>query len=123
MSESRRTLGALGEALAARHLEAAGYRIVGRNVRAGGVEIDLIAARGRLRVFVEVKARRGRRHGPPEEAVGPHKRARIVRGARAWLREQPQRGLRVRFDVVCLEPDEAGVMRLRHWPGAFDAAC
>ena len=57
MHEGQRSLAAEGERLAAEHLARAGYRIVARNVRADGVEIDLVAARGELVVFVEVKAR------------------------------------------------------------------
>ena len=68
MPDHRRTLGAQGETLAAAHLAREGYRIVDRNVRADGVELDLVAARGRLRVFVEVKTRGSRRLGLPEEA-------------------------------------------------------
>jgi len=69
MHEGRRELAAEGERLAAEHLARAGYRIVARNVRADGVEIDMVATRGELVVFVEVKTRAGRRFGAPEEAV------------------------------------------------------
>ena len=71
--DARRSLGALGEARAAEHLERRGYRIVGRNVRAGGVELDLIARRGLWLVFAEVKARRTLRFGAPEAAVDARK--------------------------------------------------
>jgi len=117
----RRSLALEGERLAAEHLARAGYRIVARNVRADGVEIDVVAARGSLVVFVEVKARRGRRFGAPEDAVDPRKCARLVRGARAWLREHAPRATRVRFDVIAVEPDAAGQLQVRHLPGAFDA--
>ncbi len=116
--DPRRALGAFGEARAAEHLEAAGYRILGRNVRAGGVELDLIATRGPLLVFVEVKTRRHRRHGAPEEAVDARKQARLVRGARAWIADHRRRG-RVRFDVIAVFA-EAGAWTIRHIPGAFD---
>ena len=119
--QDRRSLALEGERLAAEHLARAGYRIVARNVRAGGVEIDVVAARGRLVVFVEVKARRGRGFGAPEEAVDPRKCARLVRGARAWLREHAPRA-RARFDVIAVEPDQDGVLRVRHLPDAFDAS-
>jgi putative endonuclease len=122
VAEHRRTLGAQGEALAAAHLSRAGYRIVGRNVRAGGVELDLIAARGNLCVFVEVKTRRSRNQGLPEEAVDARKRERLVRGAAAWMREQGARARRVRFDVIAVEPSADGGWTLRHLPGAFDAS-
>ena len=122
MTDHRRTLGAQGEALAAAHLAREGYRIVDRNVRADGVELDLVAARGKLRVFVEVKTRRSRQQGLPEEAVDGRKRARLVRGAAAWMREQGVRAGRVRFDVIAVEPSVRGGWTLRHLPGAFDAS-
>ena len=119
--DPRRRLGAAGEACAARHLETAGYRVLGRNVCAGGVELDLVVARGRTIAFVEVKTRSSRRAGSPEEAVDARKRARLVRGAAAWMREHRGRGRSVRFDVVSVEPDGRGELRAKHRPGAFDA--
>ncbi len=118
--DPRRALGRAGEEQAARYLTGLGYRILARNVRAGGVELDLVAARGALVVFAEVKTRRGGDHGAPEEAVDGRKRARLVRGAVAWLAGQERRYASVRFDVVAcaLEP---GGWRVRHWPAAFDA--
>ena len=122
-SDDRRALGAEGEAQAARFLARRGYRIVERNVRLGGVEIDLIVRRARLVAFVEVKTRRSTAFGPPELAVDRKKQARIVRAAVAWLRENPRRAGQVRFDVVsCLAPaGERKIWRIDHWPGAFDA--
>jgi len=117
----RRALGAEGEARAARFLAARGYRVVDRNVRAGGVELDLVATRGRLVVFVEVKTRRSRAAGAPEEAVDFRKRERLVRGAAAWLAERGVRAARVRFDVVACEWHPSGAWSLRHLEGAFDA--
>jgi len=114
-------LGGEGEARAARLLEASGYTILARNARADRVEIDLVAARGDLVTFVEVKTRRSRSHGSPEEAVDWRKRRRLVRGAAAFLREHALHARRVRFDVVVCEVDAAGVWRLRHLEGAFDA--
>jgi putative endonuclease len=122
MSDHRRTLGAHGEALAAAHLAREGYRIVGRNVRAQGVELDLVAAKGDLRVFVEVKTRRSRRLGLPEEAVDRRKRERLVRGAAAWMREHRVRAGSVRFDVIAVERSANGDWALRHLRGAFDAS-
>ena len=121
MSEDpRRARGREAEARAAAYLERQGFAIVARNVRAGGVELDLVAVRGALVAFVEVKARRGRAHGAPEEAVDAPKRARLARGAAAWLAASPRRYTRIRFDVVTCEPAGDG-WHVRHWPGAFDA--
>jgi putative endonuclease len=119
---SRNELGAEGERRAADHLAARGYRIIARNVRAGGVEMDLIARRGPLVVFVEVKTRREGGPGSGEDAVDARKRLRLVRGAAAWLHEQPRGIRRVRFDVIVCECSrEERDWRLRHLEGAFDA--
>ena len=120
---SRKELGAEGERRAADHLAARGYRIIARNVRAGGVEMDLIARRGPLVVFVEVKTRREGGPGSGEDAVDARKRLRLVRGAAAWMHEQPRGIRRVRFDVIVCEcSQEERDWRLRHFEGAFDAS-
>ena len=121
MDAQHLALGAEGEARAADHLRRRGYRIVARNVRAGGVEIDLIVRRGSLIVFVEVKTRRSRSLGPPELAVDARKRTRLTHGAAAWLREHPRAARCARFDVIVCEPDPKAGWRLRHLEGAFEA--
>lgn len=117
MTKRRQSLGREGETRAARFLEARGYRIVARNVRAARVEIDLIAGLDGVLVFVEVKSRRATGpdgfggHGQAAEAVDERKQARLRRGARAWLDEHPaarRRSRRIRFDVItCLHAESA----------------
>lgn len=119
--DRRRALGAAGEACAASHLESQGYRVLARNVRAGGVEIDLIVERAGLVVFVEVKTRSGRGFGLAHEAVDARKRARLVRGAAAWLDSQSRPARRVRFDVISCERAAGGGFHLQHFEAAFDA--
>ncbi len=124
-SASHLALGAEGEARAARYLESKGYRIVARNVRAGGVELDLILRRGRTVIFVEVKTRRSLRFGPPELAVNAPKRARLVVGAAAWLREHGRGIDRARFDVIAWQVrgrgEEEDQWHVRHFENAFEA--
>jgi putative endonuclease len=80
-----------------------GYRLLGRNVWAGGYEIDLIVRRGGRLVFCEVKSKRGDRHGDPLEMVGPEKVARLQRAAGAWLAAHPElESLELAFEVVAL---------------------
>jgi len=82
-----------------------GYRILARNVRTGGVELDLIVRRGRRLVFCEVKLKEGPRFGDPLEAVDFRKRQRLLRGAEAWLLANPQHGdLNVTFEVAAVRP-------------------
>jgi putative endonuclease len=102
--------GRLAEQLAAWRLRLAGLRVVGRNVRVGGREVDLLGRRGGLLVVCEVKARR---RGDAAEAVGAHKQRRLREAAEILLRDDP--GVEaVRFDVV-----EVRGRRVRHLPGAF----
>lgn len=108
MTMARQRLGAAAEEIAAQRLAGAGWQIVARNERTRFGEIDIIAVAGRTLVFVEVKASRtGRCRGPerPALAVGPQKRRRIRRLARAWFADRPRmpRYEEVRFDVIGIE--------------------
>ena len=93
--------GRAGEALAAAYLELVGCRCVARNVRLGGVEVDLVVDDGATRVLVEVRAalaRRLRRRG--RDASTTRKRERLLRAARAL----EQQGVRlVRVDVIAID--------------------
>ena len=129
--DHRRALGRRGEDLAATHLERHGWRIVERNFRTRGGEIDLIVARDGTLAFCEVKTLVARRAPPasgpanPLECVGPAKRSRVRRMARAWLadgrdEDQEPRHRCVRLDVigVLLAPDGT-LLRLEHLESAF----
>lgn len=119
------TLGREGEKRAAAYLKRKGYRIVEQNVRAGGVEIDLVVRRGRTVVFVEVKTRRSRRFGPAELAVDARKQSRLIRGAVAWLARKGRGVARARFDVIAWEVGSGSTnhdhWKCRHLEGAFEA--
>jgi putative endonuclease len=97
---SNAALGGFGEKLAAAHYRARGYAVLERNWRRPTGEIDLICARGATLVICEVKARTGRAHGHPLEAVTAPKQRRLRRLAAAYLRQQGRRWSEVRFDVV-----------------------
>jgi uncharacterized protein (TIGR00252 family) len=77
-------LGRRGERAAEKYLKRNGYRIVARNFRASGAEIDLVAIDGETLVFVEVKTRRSRSAGAPEDAVDERKQSRMRRAAEAF---------------------------------------
>jgi putative endonuclease len=120
-SDPRRGLGALGERLAAEHLERLGFRILARNYRTARGEIDLIAHDGRTLVFAEVKTRR-LGSGEPLESIGPRKRRRVRRMAATWLREAESRprGGELRLDAIGVVLDDAGrLVALDHLEGAL----
>ncbi len=111
--------GVEGEWAAARFLESRGYRIVAKNHRCRGGEIDLVAEQGELTCFVEVRARRSLNLGTPAATVTRKKQRRIVLAATDYLAAVggPERALR--FDVVAVHLARNGA-RCEHIPGAFD---
>jgi putative endonuclease len=116
----RQKLGDLGEQAVAGFLRQRGYRIVAANHRCRRGEVDLIAERGELLVFVEVRTRATAAFGSPEETVNFAKRRRVVAAARDFLARWrgPERG--ARFDVVSVVDGPRGP-QLTHFENAFDA--
>ncbi|HET6341498.1 MAG TPA: YraN family protein [Gemmatimonadota bacterium] len=115
MTRERLRLGEEGEGLAARFLEARGYRIVARRWRGAGREIDLIAEKGDVVAFVEVKTRRAPL-APPALAVDRRKRQQLAAAARVAEARWPGRAFR--FDVVGVVVQEGGA-RVEHLTDAF----
>ncbi len=89
MAKGRVGLGRKGEALAAQVLEQHGYTLVVHNWYCSQGEVDIVAEREGELIFFEVRTRRGKRYGVPEESVTPQKRARMEAVARRYLAEQP----------------------------------
>src|SRR5438093_8778078 len=87
-SDPRHRLGVAGEEQAIRYLQSRGWEIVSHRFRVGRIELDLIARRGCLVAFIEVKARRGMAFGSPIEAVTGGKRREVVKAARGWVGRQ-----------------------------------
>ena len=110
--------GERSEHRAARYLKWRGYKIIARNFRAAGAEIDVIMMDRDTMVFVEVKARMSDSLGGPELAVDDQKQDRIRRAAeiftsRASIEERP-----VRFDVIAIV-GEGRRRRVEHFKDAF----
>ncbi len=116
----RQRFGEAGEDAAASLLERSGYRIVARNHRCRRGEVDLIAEKGELLVFVEVRTRATAAFGGPEETVTPQKQRRVIAAARDFLARWrgPERG--ARFDVIAVVDGPRGPT-LQHFENAFDA--
>ena len=110
-------LGRRGEAMAAWYLRLKGYRILDTRVKTPVGEIDLVARRFGVTVFVEVKARMSRGElGMALEAVNSR---RIVRAAEHYVARHPALAATpLRFDVIFLAP----MTWPRHVKGAFDAS-
>lgn len=80
----RAPLGASGEDLVADELRARGYDILARNVEVGGVELDIVARRGRRVLVIEVKTGRSTE---PEHNLGDRQRSRLLRACRRLQRQ------------------------------------
>jgi putative endonuclease len=110
-------LGLSAESRAAAFLIAKGFRILARRFRSPLGEIDIVARRRHLLVFVEVKARE--RLDDAAWSVTERQRARIIGAAEAWLANHPDPSIRdIRFDAVLVAPGRLP----RHIPAAFDAS-
>jgi putative endonuclease len=120
--DTTKRLGALGERLAAEHLERRGFAIVERNFRTRWGELDIVASNGVVLVFCEVKCRRGPGACDPLEAVRGAKRAQVRKMAGRWLIERRNRPRvqDLRFDAIGVTVDAADrLVRLVHLEGAF----
>jgi putative endonuclease len=116
---TRAELGALGERLAAEHLNTLGLRLLGRNWRCRYGELDLIATdpATRTAVFVEVKTRTTDEFGGLAEAVTPAKVRRLRRLAGLWLAEQDSRWAAIRIDVIGVRVGRRRTPEITHLQG------
>ncbi|HZR33956.1 MAG TPA: YraN family protein [Nevskia sp.] len=104
--------GAAAEALAQRHLERHGLKLVARNWRCAGGELDLVMRRpdrpGNTLVMVEVRKRSRSDYGDAFASVHGRKRGRVIHAAKMFLAAHPQyAGDAVRFDVVAVDGADA----------------
>ena len=123
LSSSTKAIGNKGEKIAARYLKKNGYKIIAKNYFSAHGEIDIIATKNDVLVFVEVKARKDCQshfdnYGLPSEAVTKSKQQHIIYTARKFL-ENNNFDLEIRFDVIevylSLKP------RIHHIEDAFFA--
>ena len=116
MAEHNET-GKQGEEAAARYLQQKGYEVVARNFRHQHAEIDLVAKKGKLLVFAEVKTRQNLSFGNPEEFVSSTKARLVMRVAEHYIFTKDWR-YDVRFDIlaVTLKGDE---VQIKHIEDAF----
>lgn len=95
----KKLFGKFGEDAAAKYLVRRFYKIVERNYRKRSAEVDIIAKKGGVLCFVEVKTRSSCAFGTPKEAVDFKKQQKIILGAQNYLAQTNWQG-EVRFDVA-----------------------
>ncbi len=94
-------LGRWGEDLAAAFLEEKGYTIIERNWKSGHHDLDIVAKDGSTLVIVEVKTRRNRLYGNPEEAIDYRKRRSLLSAINHYTKSHRIYS-NVRFDIISI---------------------
>ncbi len=93
--------GRLGETLAEEYLEENGYKIIEKNYRTKYAEIDVVAEKNGVLVFVEVRTKSNEEFGTPEETINYKKRKKLMRNAEAYVARKRYKGP-YRIDALCI---------------------
>ncbi len=109
-----KNLGKRGEDIAENYLKKRGYKILARNFRIKGGEVDIIAEKDGEVVFVEVKTRSSEEFMPVIEAVDFHKRKRIRKAAEVFLLAKGLYAKPCRFDVITIVVSGRKVLSFDH---------
>jgi len=98
----KRRLGFLGEGRAVKFLKKSGYKIIERNFKCKSGEIDIIASKGEVFAFIEVKTRSSDYFGAPNEAVDGVRQRRYINTANFYfyLKRLRFEDYVVRFDII-----------------------
>ena len=97
---NNKKLGNRGEFIAACYLKLKGYKILEKNFRIKGGELDIIASKKNEIIIVEVKTRKDLSYGEPRDAVNYYKKKNIIYATECYLKRNNIYDKRVRFDVV-----------------------
>lgn len=119
MTSSRQNLGNWGETQAAIFLEEKEYDILECNVHTSYGEIDIIALKDGVTIFIEVKTRRSELFGYPEESITPVKREHLVNASQAYLAEHPELGSCWQIDVISIQQIGSQKTKIVHFENAI----
>lgn len=122
MTDSKQTIGKIGEEKACSYLVEQGHRIIERNWRNSHLELDIISLKDRELHIVEVKTRKAPAIAEPEVNVTRTKQARMTAAAKAFINSAERRNLPndldIFFDVVSIVLDGPD-FELNYYPQAF----
>ena len=114
------SIGKLGEKVAREYLEKKGYNIIEQNYKTKYAEIDLIAKKKDILVFVEVRTKTGEEFGTPEDTINRDKKRKLRMNGRAYINRTKWKGP-YRIDAICIvfNPDQT-VSRLTHYENIIE---
>ena len=93
--------GKLGEQFGATHLQENGYRLLAQNWRHSYWEVDIIAEKNNVLHFIEIKTRRSKKYGLPEEKVGRKKIQNLINAAEQYCYLHPE-WERIQFNILSI---------------------
>lgn len=114
---SRKT-GNEGEKIAAYFLQKSGYQILEQNYIFDKAEIDIICKKNNILVFVEVKTRKGKQFGMPEQSVTKNKQVLMARAADEFLYQSKHDG-DIRYDIISIFLSKESEPEILHLEDAF----
>jgi len=120
MSTHTQVVGRWGEDTAAQYLAANGYTVLARNVHSAHGEIDIIASKDGLLIFVEVKTRSTHTFAYPEDSVTRRKQAYLLSAAEDYLQAHPESGDSWQFDVIAVEGTPGGKAQIDHFENVIE---
>ena len=103
MTTQKQTFGRWGEETAAAYLQANGYALLERNFHTAHGEIDIVASKAAVLIFVEVKTRSSHSFAYPEDSVTKNKQAHLLSAAQEYLQAHPESSESWQFDVIAIE--------------------
>jgi putative endonuclease len=120
MKTSRQITGRWGEEAAAEFLAENGYELVARNVHGAHGEIDIVAKKEGMLIFVEVKTRRSHTFAYPEDSVTRRKQVYMLSAAEEYLQSHPESGDSWQFDVIAVEGIPGGEAQITHFENVIE---
>jgi len=116
-----RQVGIRGEEYAEKYLRSKGFQVRAKNWYCRRGELDIVALDGKELVFVEVKTRRSRRFGLPEDAFTDIKQRRMLAAVFEYLQQESLEHVDWRVDFIAVELNAQGILlRLDHYPYALN---
>jgi putative endonuclease len=120
MVRTKRDLGNWGEERAADFLRHHGFFVREKNVRTAYGEIDIVAMKDEMLIFVEVKTRQSNTLGPPEVSISEQKKERLIESAQSYVQDHPELGKDWQIDVISIRQYPGGSVEITHFENAIE---
>ncbi len=111
---NKKIIGDKGEDIAENYLKKKGYKIIERNFKTRSLEIDIIAEKENILVFVEVRSKTKNNFGTPEETIDFKKLRKLKSNAEKYINYKKYNGV-CRIDAICIIFKNKNKVKLNHY--------